>query len=104
MDLSFKDRIYELAKQIPRGKVATYGQLAKLAGKPKAARTVGVIMKHNPFAPVVPCHRVVGSKGDLVGFSAGDGLASKKKLLKEEGVAFIKDRVDLTLCLWQKKF
>jgi O-6-methylguanine DNA methyltransferase len=54
----FKEKVYKICSSIPKGKVATYGQIAKLAGKPKAARAVGAFMKNNPDAPIVPCHRV----------------------------------------------
>lgn len=99
--MEFRDKVYSLAKQIPRGKVATYGQLARLAGHPKAARAVGLFMKTNPFAPVVPCHRVVASDGKLTGYSAGEGLKTKKAMLINEGVSFISNRVDLAKSRWQ---
>lgn len=95
--MTFKEKVYEITKTIPKGKVATYGQIARLAGNPKASRAVGAIMKHNPFAPIVPCHRVVGSNGNLTGFSGGSGISTKKEMLKSEGVNFTKDRVDLSL-------
>jgi len=93
--MTLRDKIYLLTKQIPKGKVATYGQLAKLAGKPKAARAVGLFMKTNPNAPTVPCHRVVAVDGSLTGYSAREGIVTKKKMLIEEGVLFIGERVDL---------
>ncbi|PIU03757.1 6-O-methylguanine DNA methyltransferase [Candidatus Shapirobacteria bacterium CG08_land_8_20_14_0_20_39_18] len=82
---SFREKIYSLTRQIPKGKVATYGQLAKMAGKPKAVRAVGILMKNNPDAPSVPCHRVVGSDGNLTGYSADKGISTKKELLMKEG-------------------
>ena len=103
MKPTFKEQIYLLAKQIPRGKVATYGQLAKLAGNPQAARAVGMCMRTNPNAPIVPCHRVVSSTGKLTGYSAGEGIPTKKKMLSEEGVFFIDDNVDLARSQWQPK-
>jgi O6-methylguanine-DNA--protein-cysteine methyltransferase len=57
-------------------------------------------MKINPFAPRVPCHRVVASGGKLTGFSAPGGIAKKKKMLMDEGVQFIGVKVDLSTCLW----
>lgn len=98
----FKDKVYELTKQIPRGKVATYGQLAALAGSPQAARAVGMCMKTNPNAPIVPCHRVVSSNGSLTGYSAGEGVLTKKQMLLEEGVHFRGERVDLQTSQWIK--
>ncbi len=96
----FRHQIYELTKQIPAGKVATYGQLADLAGAPGAARAVGLCMKENPHAPVVPCHRVVAANGQLTGYSGG-GVGIKKQMLLKEGVHFKGDRVDLTQSQWR---
>lgn len=101
MATHFKDTIYELARQIPKGKVATYGQLAELAGSPGAARAVGMCMKTNPDAPHTPCHRVVASNGKLTGYSAGEGLKTKKQMLLDEGVKFTGDKVNLVASLWQ---
>jgi len=97
----FKENIYTLTKQIPKGKVATYGQLACLAGNPKAARAVGMLMRTNPYAPQVPCHRVVGADGSLVGYSAGKGISSKKEILKKEGVKFRGNKINLPISLWK---
>lgn len=83
--------------------MATYGQLAKMAGSPRAARAVGMCMKHNPDMKIVPCHRVVGSDGKLTGYSSGDGIATKKKMLLKEGVVFKGERVDLTRSQWKAK-
>ncbi len=98
--MTFREKIYQLAKNIPKGKVATYKQLAELAGSPKAARAVGMCMKTNPHAPVIPCHRVVAVDGSLTGYSAGDGLSTKKVLLQNEGVKFRGEKVDLTKSQW----
>jgi O-6-methylguanine DNA methyltransferase len=100
--VSFRQTIYSLTSQIPKGKVATYGQLARLAGKPKTARAVGYLMKTNPHAPVVPCHRVVAADGSLRGYSGGHGLATKRSILLAEGVVFDGEKVDLTKSLWIK--
>lgn len=94
--MTFKEKVYAATKKIPRGKVATYGQIAKVAGNPKAARAVGVFMKTNPYIPLVPCHRVVASNGNLRGYSGKGGLFAKKKLLINEGVIFDKENVDLS--------
>jgi len=101
MESSFKEQVYQLTRQIPLGKVATYGQLAKLAGHPKAARAIGMFMATNPDAPHMPCHRVVAGDGQLTGYSAGDGLATKKVMLLGEGVEFKGAKVDLSRSLWQ---
>lgn len=95
-----KDKVYALTCKIPKGKVATYGQLAKLAGSPKAARAVGMFMRTNPDAPRTPCHRVVASDGKLTGYSTGKGIPTKKKMLITEGVKFKGGKVDLSLSLW----
>ncbi len=100
--MNFKEKIYKICSSIPKGKVATYGQLARLAGKPKAARAVGVFMKINPDAPLVPCHRVVASDGNLTGYSGTGGIPQKKKMLLAEGVSFKNTRADLFISKWKK--
>jgi methylated-DNA-[protein]-cysteine S-methyltransferase len=79
----FQRRVYRLAQAIPRGTTRTYGDLAREAGSPGAARAVGQCMARNPWPILVPCHRVVGSRGQLTGF--GGGLALKRRLLEMEG-------------------
>lgn len=101
-NVTFRDRIYELTRRIPKGKVATYGRLAKLAGNPGAARAVGLFMKLNPDVPHTPCHRVVAADGSLAGYSAAGGIAKKKALLLAEGVKFKGNKVDLTNNLFFK--
>ncbi|HYD35204.1 MAG TPA: MGMT family protein [Vitreimonas sp.] len=98
--MTFRDKIYELCRQIPQGRVATYGQLAIMAGSPRAARAVGMCMQSNPDAPQTPCHRVVASDGSLHGYSAGDGIPTKKAMLITEGVIFKGDKVDLSRSQW----
>jgi len=101
MNNRFKNKVYQLTRLIPKGKVATYGQLAKLSGKPKAARAVGVFMKNNPDAPIVPCHRVVASDGKLTGYSGIGGITQKKKMLIAEGVFFKGNKIDLLRSQWK---
>ena len=98
----FKEKVYKICRLIPKGKIATYGQLASLAGNHKAARAVGVLMKNNPDAPRTPCHRVVASNGKLTGYSGVGGITKKKKVLISEGVYFKGGRVDLSRSLWKK--
>ncbi len=101
--MTFRAQVYEITKKIPRGKVATYGQLAKLAGKPKAARAVGSLMRTNPNAPRTPCHRVVARDGSLTGYSGKGGITGKKSMLLNEGVLFKKNKVNLKLSHWLPK-
>jgi methylated-DNA-[protein]-cysteine S-methyltransferase len=81
----FDRRVYEAARGIPFGSILTYGEIAARIGDPGAARAVGQSLGRNPFAVVVPCHRVVASGAKLGGFSAGGGTAMKAKLLAAEG-------------------
>lgn len=84
----FHQRVYELARHIPPGETLTYGQLAHMLGQPGAARAVGQALGANPFAPVVPCHRVLGAQSGSGGFSAPGGLATKLKMLEIERARF----------------
>lgn len=84
---------YDLVKQIPSGRVSTYGALAKALGDPIAARAVGVMLSQNPEPVTIPCHRVVNSDGAIGGFTHPDGVLEKVKLLKREGVNVNKDIV-----------
>jgi len=81
----FYQKVWRACAQIPRGQVRTYGWIARRIGNPGAARAVGQALAQNPFAPQVPCHRVVGAGGKMTGFSAPGGIAAKRRLLKEEG-------------------
>lgn len=99
---TFTQKVYEATKKIPKGKVATYGQLAKMAGSPGASRAVGMSMRCNTDPKTVPCHRVVASNGALTGYAFG-GLTAKKKKLKDEGVIFLNDKVDLKQSLWKNR-
>jgi methylated-DNA-protein-cysteine methyltransferase-like protein len=97
---SFTERVYSIVAGIPSGKVATYSQVAAMAGSPGAARAVGNAMKHNPDAEHVPCHMVVGSDGRMHGYAFGGGESTKLDLLREEGVALANNRVDLSRSAW----
>jgi methylated-DNA-[protein]-cysteine S-methyltransferase len=83
----FDRRVYEAARTIPAGATLTYGQVAARLGEPGAAREVGQALARNPFAIVVPCHRVVAAGGKTGGFSAGGGVGTKLRLLALEGAA-----------------
>ena len=80
----FARRVYEAARAIPPGRTATYGEIARRVGSPRSARAVGQALGRNPFALVVPCHRVLGASGALCGFSARGGTAVKRRLLAIE--------------------
>lgn len=98
---TFREKVYVLARQIPKGKVATYGQLAHMVGSSHAARAVGMCMSQNTDSKDVPCHRVVSSDGRLKGYKFGNGIQTKRQLLLQEGVRFIGDRVDFSESLWR---
>ena len=88
-------RIYEAVKMIPKGKVATYGQIAAMAGNPKMSRAVGNALHKNPDPAGIPCFRVVNAKGELSGAFAFGGPGVQQKLLEEDGVEVQHGRVDL---------
>lgn len=95
--MTFAERVYALCKQIPKGKVSTYKEIGKAIGrKGMVYRAVGVALKHNPHAPMVPCHRVVASDGSIGGFhgkTQGKLITKKIALLKKEGVAAKNGRI-----------
>ena len=90
-------RIYEAVKKIPRGKVATYGQVAEMAGNKKMARAVGNALHKNPDSEKIPCYRVVNAKGELAGEFAFGGEGAQAKLLQADGIAVVDGRVDLKI-------
>lgn len=81
----FNRRVYEIARAIPPGSTLTYGDIATRLGDVAQARAVGQALGSNPFAPIVPCHRVVSAGGTMHGFSASGGIAMKLRLLQIEG-------------------
>lgn len=100
MAKSFRQKVYEVVKQISVGKVLTYQDVAKLAGSPGASRAVGSAMKNNPDKAIIPCHRVVGSNGTMNGYAFG-GEKVKIEILKKEGVKFKGDKVNLNISRWK---
>lgn len=98
---NFFNAVYEVVKQVPEGKVTTYGDVARAAGEPRASRQVGWALHCNPQPGVIPCHRVVFKDGSLSpGFAFG-GRDVQKAMLVEEGVRFIDEyTVDMSNCLW----
>jgi len=89
----FANKIYQITSKIKAGQVATYGQIAQAIKKPTAARAVGRALHNNPFAPQVPCHRVIKSDGRLGGFAGGN--KKKLSLLRQEGIIIKNNRLDL---------
>ena len=96
-------RIYEAVKRIPRGRVATYAQIAEEAGDRKMARAVGNALHRNPDPEHIPCFRVVNAKGELAGEFAFGGAGEQAKLLEAEGVEVTDGRVDLTRYQWRRE-
>ena len=88
-------RIYEAVKRIPKGRVATYGKVAEMAGNPRMARAVGNALHHNPDPEHIPCFRVVNAKGELAGAFAFGGEEVQARLLEEDGIEVIDGKVDL---------
>jgi len=96
----FQQTLYSIVQKIPSGTVASYGQLALLAGKPRAARLVGTLMKNCPKDVDIPCHRVVKSDGSLCDANCLWSLV-QQETLRAEGVPFLADgRVDIARCRW----
>ena len=97
----FTRRIYEVVKQIPKGRVASYGQVAQLAGNPRGARGVGFALHRNPEPGVIPGHRVVFQDGSTCTGYAFGGPEVQRRMLEDEGVRFLPDgRVDMAACRW----
>ncbi|MCC2675022.1 MAG: methylated-DNA--protein-cysteine methyltransferase [Ramlibacter sp.] len=85
---AFHRRVYDVARAIPPGEVLTYGEVARRIGEPGASRAVGQALGRNPFAPVVPCHRVLAAGGRSGGFSAEGGADTKLRMLEIERARF----------------
>lgn len=102
MGISFYQKVYEVVGRIPKGKVLTYADAARLAGSSGAYRAVGTAMRLNPNLVFCPCHRVVGSDGKMHGYANG-GESVKVEMLKEEGVKFRGNKVDLGFSRWQTR-
>lgn len=94
------ERIYEVVKQIPYGKVATYGQVATLAGNPHWSRVVGYALHSNPDPEGIPCYRVVNRFGELTPAFAFGGINRQQELLTAEGIEVSEGRVDLSKYKW----
>ena len=94
--------IYDVVKQIPKGKVATYGQFASLAGNKRWSRVVGYALHSNPDPETIPCHRVVNRLGEVSKAFAFGGENRQITLLQNEGVGFVEGRVDLEKYQWNR--
>ena len=91
LDLSgteFQRAVWTEISKIKHGRTMTYGEIAQRIGKPKASRAVGAAVGANPIPLIVPCHRVMGTGGKITGYSGGDGIPTKRKLLKLEKIEF----------------
>ena len=114
---AFNDAVYEVVRQIPAGRVASYGMVAGMVGRPRNARFVGYALHVNPEPGIIPCHRVVFKDGSLApchrvvfkdgslapGFAFG-GEDEQRRLLEAEGVAFLDDgRVDMARHTWEAR-
>ena len=82
----FQLKVWAYLRKIPRGSFRTYSQVAKDIGKPRAIRAVANAIGKNPYAPKIPCHRVIRSDGSLGGYSGKGGVKTKRFLLKKEGI------------------
>ena len=100
--MGFFERVYNVVLQIPRGKVLSYGDVARLAGSPRSARQVGWALHCNPRPGVIPCHRVVFKTGSVcTGFAFG-GPEVQRALLEAEGITFDKDGlIDMKVYRWE---
>ena len=83
---AFQLKVWAYLRKIPRGSVRTYSQVAKDIGKPLAIRAVANAIGKNPYAPKIPCHRVIRSDGSMGGYSGKGGVKTKRFLLKKEGI------------------
>ena len=105
MEASFdKQKVYELLRAIPHGKVITYGELAKLLGNKAWARAVGNALHENPDGDKYPCYKVVNSRGELSQAYAFGGIDEQKRRLKKDGIIVENGKVDLTRYGYQNEF
>jgi methylated-DNA-protein-cysteine methyltransferase-like protein len=103
MATEFSTQVIQLIRSIPKGKVATYGQIAQLAGKPQGSRGVAWLLNSSSSAHKLPWYRVLNSKGKI-SFSPGSASHKKqKRLLQSEGVIFVEDQIDLKKFGWKRK-
>jgi len=99
---NFTEKVYKITALIPRGHVSTYQAIARALKNSHSSRAVGNALNKNPYAPKVPCHRVIRSNGQVGGFARGS--AKKTDMLRKEGVAVKNGRIDLKNYLYEPKF
>ena len=99
--MTFDQSVYEYVKSVPRGKVTTYGMIARAIGHPRAARQVGNALHRNPAPGIVPCHRVVNREGRLAPAFEFGGIEVQARLLEEEGVSVKDGYVDMEQYFWK---
>ncbi len=92
MKSSFNERCYQILLKVPKGKITTYKEIAHILHS-KAYRAVGNAMNKNPYAPQVPCHRVINSDGTIGGFA--NGQSKKAKMLRQEGIEIVNEKINL---------
>ena len=103
--MNFFDKVYKAVEQIPKGKVATYGQIACAVGSPRSARQVGYALHVNPQPGIIPCHRIVNRQGELAAAFAFGGKEVQAMLLLQEGVMVDEEyRVNLSKYQYQGNF
>ena len=100
--MSFDERVYEYLKKVPKGRVTTYGMIARAIGHPRAARQVGNALHRNPTPIVIPCHRVVNREGRLAPAFAFGGIDRQAELLRAEGVETKDGYVDIAKYIWSE--
>lgn len=98
-----EEQVYDIVKKIPRGKVATYGQIASLVADKRLARAVGNILHNNVNKSEIPCYRVVNARGELSKSYAFGGEDEQARLLLADGVKVVEGKVDLKKYLWNVK-
>ena len=102
---NFNEKVYELCKKIPMGKISTYKEIA-IRLNIKSYRAVGQALRNNPYPPYVPCHRVIASSGEVYGFKGklkGNAIKEKIKLLRDEGVEIKNNKINLEKFLYEFK-
>ncbi|WP_277071280.1 MGMT family protein [Slackia exigua] len=98
---AFSDKAFDIVRRIPRGRVMSYGAVARAIGEPRKSRFVGYAMRNNPDPDIFPCHRVVFKDGAICDSYVFGGPEVQKRLLEQEGVPFLDDtHVDMAKCAW----